>query len=247
MDTDFLDNLPLIASVVVTLIVLLLFRKRFYLAVVRLFYGRFSLHYVNAYRRLFYNHPFPQSIKDDFINHIIVFFQTDNKITEYQTSEKIEFLGFNFGSTLKQLLKAKKNPDSFYVTKENTHEVKILGFNENLFGGDVKALFYFIDDRFFMGEYIFTEISKVNPSLLSKAISEKYKLSESVEGQDFLINSSGEYKLYYTNTGFSIMIRYFSLKDPIVAKKLKESVKSFIDIFSKSNDSEAVNTLIKYL
>lgn len=247
MDKYIFENWVWALPSIVFVIILIFFRKSFYLLIASIIHGRFSQGYVNLYRKLMLSHPFPQSIKDDVINHILEFFQADLKRKEYETSEIIEFLSFKYGSSPKKLLRVKKRPDSFYVSSVHGHEIKIIGYIENLFGGEAKALFYFINDKFFMGEYNFAEINSINPALISKLICEKYKIASTVKDQDFIINSTQGARLSYINTGFSLMIRYFNINEPIVANNVNEIVKSFIESFKKSSESDAVSNWIKYL
>ncbi len=247
MNNNFLDHIAWIGPLILFLIIYLVYRKQFYLLIIHLIHGKYSAEYVSAYRKFFFTHPLPQAIKDDFINHIITFFDPDHKIETFQTNQKIEFLQFAYGSPMQLLLGRRGSPDYLNVITESVHEIKVLGYDENLFDSEVRALFYFVRNRFFMGEYYFPEISRLKPMLICSALAEKYGLAAFKEDNDFLVMGNENTILKYKNTGFSVMIRYFSMNDPEITKQLKDCITAFSDVFIKASESEQMKDWKRYL
>lgn len=247
MSDAIIDRLLLFVPVALILVLYLLLRKTINLFFIRLYHGPYSLEFVNAHRRYFYKNHLPQCIKDDFINHIVDFFNRPKKIKEYNTSEKIGFLDIPYGATLKEVLKKKKKPQYLNVVKSGNHVIKILGYTEDIFNIETRSYFYFINEAFFMGEYYFPEILKNQPAAICKALADKYKLSEVIDRSDYFIQDEYGTVLHYKNTGFSIMIRYFNNSNPHVADDLKDCVKQLTEVSMRLKDSETLNNWKTYL
>jgi hypothetical protein len=247
MNYTVVEHLAWIIPLTFFLLLYLIFRKRIHLILIWLFYGDYSRKYVATYREYFYKNPLPQCIKDDFINHIIAFFKFSNEASKHRTINKIEYLGFRFGSSLKDLLKRGRKPDYLNVIDDFGHEIKIIGFSEDLFESDVRELYYFIDGTFFMGEFYFPEIRKIKPSIICQSLADKYELSDLKDGNDFFINDDQGTILQYKNTGFSIMIRYFNMTDEGVQTSLQDCVDPFSSISVKRKSSETIENWKNYL
>jgi hypothetical protein len=236
MPAILIENLAWIIPSIIAFFLLVNYWRFIYLSAIKLMHGSFSTQYVVAHKRLLMSHPYPQSIKDDFINHVVPFFKEDDKMDVYTTGERIEYMGFAFGSGIKELLRYKKSPG--FLTISNTRKqnvcagyiIKIFGYTEDLFNTQVRLLFYFIKEKFFMGEIYLSDSSAEQADFLCKILAEKYKLSGFTESNDFLINGPDGTSINYKNTGFSLMIRYFNINDAEVARSIKDCVASFVSL-----------------
>lgn len=248
MSDTIIDHLLLFVLIALILALYLLLRKTINLFFIRLYYGHYSQEFVNAHRRYFYKNLMPQCIKDDFINHIVDFFNKPKKIKEYNTREKIVFLDVLYGMTLKEVIKKKKRPQYLNVVKSGNHVIKILGYAKDILNGETRSHFYFINEVFFMGEYYSPDVFKTQPVAICKALADKYKISEIVDCNDcFFIRDEYGTVLHYKNTGFSIMIKYFNNSNPQVAAGLKDCVKQLTEVSMRLKDTETLNNWKTYL
>jgi hypothetical protein len=243
MSNIILDYFAWIIPSVIVFFILINYWKNLYLRIVMTFYGRYSLRYVDTFKRLFFSNPYPPGIKDEFINHVIPFFQKNKQIKTYSTSQRIDYMNFPFASNVKALIRLKRNPGFLTISDarnqricNNGHVVKIFGYNEDIFDAQVRVLYYFINEKFFMGELYLSKTTEKQAKLMSGMIAEKYKLNDFSESNDFLIKGPDGTSINYKNTGFSIMIRYFNINDAEVARSIKDCVASFISSKDTTQD-----------
>ena len=247
MNNPIFDHLLIAAIVLLTIILFAIFRKHIRLLIIRIFHGKYSYKHYDSHRRIFFKNPLPQSIKDDFINHVLDFFQPPANIQSFQTNIPIAYLEFPFDSSLKALLRKRGKPSHLSMNKSGPDEIKILGYPEYLFNTDARSYYYFMNDVFFMGEYYFPEISKTLPSEIAGLLSEKYNITGSNGKHDFFIDNPSGYSIQYKNTGFSIMIRYFSRADQNVLQQVSDCISRITEVGLKNKDLEMLNNWKTYL
>jgi hypothetical protein len=117
-------------------------------------------------------------------------------------------------------MQTKGIPDCINVAKFAESRVKVIGYNETLQGMKMKSLFYFIDEKFVMGEFVFSDLIKVKPAKITGILSTKYLDGTELTSDSIYITDPKTTILYYENNGFSICMRYFFAGDTQVNETL---------------------------
>jgi len=196
---------------------------RIKLFLLKTFYSKYNYRYINAYKKYTKKNPHGYCIKDEFVFHILEFFKKNESCESYTTDNVIKFNDVEYFTTYKELTKIKEKPicfNSYYLN--NKYNIKIIGYRDSMFNSSMRVLFYFIDDVFFMGEYVIKETSDNKIERISKIIHEKYlgrNYKVGVKG-NFYIDGSDNSTMYFTNTGFSLIIKYFSNHDNTIKAKI---------------------------
>jgi hypothetical protein len=148
----------------------------------------------------------------------------------FKTNGKIEFGKVPFMQTYKSVSRLKGRPDCINIAWFLKSRVKVVGYNENLNGVRIRSLYYFLDDRFIMGEYIFSDFAKSKPAQVIGTLSAKYLNDETVTSDLFYITDPAGNMLNFENNGFSVNIRYLYKGDSHSGKVLS-------DLFAKAQEN----------
>ena len=123
------------------------------------------------------------------------------------------------------------NPECINIARFSESKVRVVGYNEILNGIKMKSLYYFINEQFVMGEYLFSDVHRADPDYIISMLSTKYLDKKEIISDCFYIIDPSGNKLNYENNGFSINIRYLFLGD----QKINEILES---IFLRGRTSE---------
>jgi hypothetical protein len=212
-DPSMLYLILAIVSLFVVVSLLLFLRKRmiplFRLWYITARYGKYSFEFLEFFKENDLRNPHNNCIKDEITLRFLPFFKPSRNGVNYKTITPIEFGTIPFLMLYNELMKAKGIPDCINVAKFNDSRVKVIGYNEALQGMKMKSLFYFIDERFMMGEYVFTDLIKVKPAKITGILSAKYLEGKEVTADTVYISDQKANILYFENNGFSICLRYF--------------------------------------
>lgn len=195
-------------------------RKRIGLMMVRMIYGKFSYEYLSFFKRIVNRSPFQYCFRDEFISHVLFVLDLREEIPRYRTAAPVNFEDIPFYSSYNDFLNERGEPYCFNAFSfDDPHFiVKVLGYKENISGKKGIAAFYFINDLFFMGEYIFKDISED----IKKKCLRQFVDTDTLSGDNFYIENTHERIIHYQDTGFSIDIKYLSREDKEVIAVLKE-------------------------
>jgi len=183
-------------------------------------YGRYSFEFLEFFKENNLRNPHINCIKDEISMHFFTFYKPKRDALFFQTGTKIEFGDIPFLTTYKKLIKAKGEPDCINVSKFNDTRVKLVGFNESLQNINMKSMFYFMEDRFVMGEYHFIELNKIKTSDILAPLTVKYLKGETILADNFYITDLQGDKINYENNGFMITVRYFFRGDETINRIL---------------------------
>ena len=197
---------------------------------VKMKHGKYSWDYVQIFKKANHRSPFNPCFKDDLILHYYRLIKRFEGTPVFSTKEQIKYSSIPFFLSFQELVKQKKELDkegvidSFSVIKEGGIEMKVIGYTVELYGLTVKELFYFVDNTFFMGEFIVKEISKNNPHKLLESIRKKYLNGLKEYPEKFYIDSATGETILIENDGFSLSLKYFSSQNAAVLDKLNKVV-----------------------
>jgi hypothetical protein len=237
----------ILGGIAALFVIIMLNRVRISLFIITMIHGRFSYEYMQFHKKRNYKSPHKPCITDDIYYHIIVFFKKKFKehVERYNTDTQIEFDKFKFGENYKTIFNKKGIPDCFNILDMDRNEISILGyFNEDAMGVRVKSLFFFFDGEFIMGEYVFSDIKKIDTSLIIKSIRDKY-LSNDCQWSDMLMieEKNGQRMLNIENNGFSMSLRYYSKQNQEIQNKLKSYFHKMQLVFVDFNTESEEKTL----
>ena len=145
--------------------------------------------------------------------HLLVFYRKIKNSQEFQTNTSIDYGQIPFMTSNKNLFKIKGKPDCIKVAVLNDIKFMVMGYNETLQGLKMKSMYFFLNDHFVMGEFLFSDLMRLKPVKLVATLSSKYLNGKSIEKDVFYITDTKGNKLNYEHNGFSISIKYLFMGD----------------------------------
>lgn len=221
-----------LGGIAIILLAIALNWRRINIWLIKTFYGKYSFRYVKYFKDHNMKGPFSPCLKDDFITHIVKFFDKPKNAREYKTNNNIKYSNVDFGTRYKKVKREKGNPDCFNVSKIlNDVELKIIGFRENMFNTNIKSVYYFLNGVFFLGEYMFSETARERIPEVANVLCKKYTDKEAEEGVDnFFIHDPHNTSIHFEDNGFNLSIKYFNTSNPaihdLIEKYINESKQS---------------------
>lgn len=215
-----------VVALAIALLVIALNWRRINIRLVRTLYGKYSFRYVKYFKDRNMKGPFSPCLKDDFITHIIKFFDKPNSAAEYKTNQNIQFGNVPFGERYKRVRREKGNPDCFNVSKIENSDLKIIGYRDSLFNANIKSVYYFLNNVFFMGEYLFSESSRDRIPEVAGVLCKKYTDKAANEKFDsFFIHDPHKSSIHFEDNGFNLSIKYFNVSNQAITETLQAYVK----------------------
>jgi len=207
---------------VILLIIILIFRFRkvLKLNLIRLAYGQYSYPYHSTFKKYFVKSPFQYCFRDDFVAHILYVLSKKEEVPCFKSRKDISFENTAYFTKYKDLLKERGNPDCFnsFFFDHLGFEIKALGYQSNIAGSKATIVFYFMNDSFFLGEYIFK-----NPKTDIKADMVFHFLgNKEMEADNFYIENTKNRIIHFHNTGFTVDIKYLNREDQVIIDNLNE-------------------------
>ena len=216
-DAGFLVLILAILSIFLLAVVFLFLRKRTFplinLLFIRAIHGKYSFQYLEFFKKNDLRNPLNNCIKDEITLHFSYFFKILPDARFYKTDREITFEEFPFRSSYRLLIKMNGKPQCINIARFKSHKVKVVGYVDEYMKRKMKRLFYFIDDIFIMGEYIFSETHRVDPTGVRDALTEKYLGQRSVEDESFYLEGPQGNAINYHDNGFYATIKYICRSD----------------------------------
>jgi hypothetical protein len=215
-----LNGILIVTGIVIGLIIISYrFRKGIQLTIIRMIFGAYSYEYLNIFKKYFVRSPYQYCFRDDFISHLLFVLSKKANIPSYKSAKDIHFENTPYALKYKELLRTKGKPDCFNAFRfyNPQFEIKAVGYHNNIGGSKAVMVYYFMDDLFFMGEYIFKNPrTDVKSSLIGHFLDTK-----GIAEENFYIENSKDRIIHYQNTGFTIDIKYLSREDQTIIDNLE--------------------------
>ncbi|MFC2101360.1 hypothetical protein ACFLS7_00020 [Bacteroidota bacterium] len=195
----------------ITLFVIFLRKSTFpilNLMVIRIFKGKYSFEYLEFFKKNDLRNPLNNCIKDEITLHISVFFKKLKDSATYKTEIPVEFKDVPFMTAYKDVIKEFGTPHCINIARFGHERVKVVGYFETFQQKKMRSLFYFLEDEFFMGEFVFSETRRMDPTQVVEGISEKYLNGEKIESDSFYIEGPIGNSLNYHDNGFYASVKY---------------------------------------
>jgi hypothetical protein len=196
------------------------FRKSIALALVRMVYGQFSFEFYHLYKRYFVRSPHQYCFRDEFITHLLFVLSKKHELPSYKSVKDIYFENTPYFINYNDFLKKKGNPYCFNAFSFNEPDfvIKALGYQAIIAGSKAILVFYFMNDLFFMGEYIFKNPKNdIKASLMDHFIG-----SKGFSADNFYIENTRDRIIHYQDTGFTIDIRYLTRENHAIIDTLNK-------------------------
>lgn len=196
------------------------FRRPFQLSMIRMIYGSYSLEFFQTYKRYFIRSPFQYCFRDEFITHLMFVLEKHDSVPCFKSIKEIYFEDTPYFIPYKEFLKKKGDPYCFnaFSFKNPNFVIKALGYQDIIVGSKATIVFYFMNDIFFMGEYIFKNPrTDVKESLVHHFLGEK-----PLEEDNFYIENTRRRSVHFQDTGFTIDIKYITEENKSITDILKE-------------------------
>ena len=138
----------------------------------------------------------------------------------FNSGKEIYFENTPFYINYKDFLKKKGKPYCFNAFAFNQPDfvIKALGYHSTIAGSNSILVFYFMNDSFFMGEYIFK-----NPKTNIKASLIDHFLDINEFSHDnFYIENTKNRIIHFQNTGFTVDIKYLNKENEAIEARILE-------------------------
>jgi len=217
---DFKEMIISVGILIILLILAFRFRRAIILALIRMIYGKFSYEFFHIYKKYFVKSPYQYCFRDEFIAHLLFVVSRNEEIPSFKSGKEIYFENTPYFINYKDFLKKKGNPYCFNAFAFNQPDfvIKALGYQATIAGSKAILVFYFMNDYFFMGEYIFK-----NPKSNIKASLIAYFLEvKDLSGDNFYIENTKDRIIYFRNRGFTVDIKYLNRENKAIIENLKQ-------------------------
>ena len=216
------NPVTLIVAAIFLLIILIVsirYRKIFILKYLKIFKGKYSYEYLARYKHYFIRSPYQYCFREEFIQHLRIILNKDKVYPTHHSEKDILFEDMPYSTGIKPFMRQRSRPDCVNTFKyaDPGFVIKALGYQEEKFGEKVTAVYYFMNDIFFMGEYIFKHSSS---KLREKILEDYMSMAPGIQDQ-FYIHNSRERIIHFHDNGFAINIKYISREDPVVMENLQ--------------------------
>lgn len=220
-----MSDLLIVASIVFSVAAIMFFlRKSMVLATVRLTRGKYSSSYLSAFRRYLFRNPYKHCLREEIISRMKPLVEKQYQGSRLRTKQKICFENQDFGKSFKEILKEYGEPLCFNAVRfdDPVFEIKVAGFPSRTLKNDITAIFYFIDNRMFMGEY-HVEEPVVYRENVWKHMEETLDLkTKNPVTDNFVIENTRDQVILCKDTGFGIETSYFDRESTEVVALLED-------------------------
>jgi len=225
-DAGFLTLVVAIVAIFAIAVIALFLKRSTFpvinLFFIRLFKGKYSFEYLEFFKKNDLRNPLNNCIKDEITLHISVFFRRLKGASTYTTDIPVEFQDLPFLSSYRNLVKKSGKPDCINIARFDHHRVKVVGYQDTFRQKKMKSLFYFLDDKLFMGEYVFSETRRMDPAQVIEGIALKYLDGKQLKEDSFYIEGPKGNCLNYHDNGFYASVKYLYQGDQHINNILQQ-------------------------
>lgn len=215
-------------------ILCLLHYKRILLFIYRIFYSRYSYKYTNFFKKLINDNPYNYCIKDDFFDHILPFFREEKEAKKYIPVKEITFGSIHPGCSLNKILRLKEKPYCFNVYKFGDNHIKLIGYKDYILDSPCNILYYFVDNKYFMREFVFSLPKENSISQIATKLTEKYiDHIDTKSSKFYILDNSKNISIFFRNCGFQVTVAYLCMQEKTTNNKVKNIIEYFDSISKK--------------
>jgi len=180
----------------------------------RLWFGELSPEYFFSIQKFRSRHPstriaFKSCFKSDVSLRFEYLCRKKPGLPDYNTGEKILFDNHAGGLSYDQICRIKGKPFSAKYERMGTKLVKVICFRDTILEKSVKAGFFFLEERFFLGEYMFQSYNRETLESIRNGLQAKYHITTDKDGKNFYITDENGSVIFYNDSGHSLNVHYY--------------------------------------
>jgi hypothetical protein len=193
------------------IIFLVVFKKRLKLRLISLKHGKYSYQYIKQFKRYANKSPFPYCFKDDIMPYLRLSQAKRDNTEQLRTEMNLLFEETKYQTPFLLILNKYGNPDYFNAFKIKNIELRALGYQKHVFDTKAKAVFFFLNESFVMGEYIIEDISGIDLTVIGKKLMDQTGIKQINSFQSLFVDGKNNSSIFFYENGFSLIIRYSDL------------------------------------
>lgn len=200
--------------------------------------GSYSHSYISKYKAITKRNPYSYCIAEDVADRLLPFYLDNERYPEFSSTAIKTPLSLNNFTSFSEIKKELGKPNCFQSYKISGVNIKIAGYRPEVFGKISRLYIYFVDDVFFMHEYVFKRLKKEDIERISAKILEMSGASTTESPAAFYVKSEQKETLFYRDTAFSQIAGYISLNNSDVERKLDSIVAEITKFREKLQEEE---------
>lgn len=179
-----------------------------------LIFGKFSIQYIEFFRKRDLKPDIRPCLKDHFMPHFFPFYKRVSEAPLLKTREKIHFLDADFGCLYKASPFKKRNTENFSAYRTGPNVLTVYGYSGRSYGTKHWEIAFFLNNRLVMGEITFSLSRHEKPDIpqIYAELGKKYGVTPPDTSKGFYIEDPYDSLLYSYNNGFELVLSYFSPK-----------------------------------
>jgi len=204
-----LKELIFIISGIALFVLLLYFRVSLKAIIFRIIYGDYHIKYLSMFYKedSYYNSYYPS--KSSLYNQISNIKNAILRKNKTHTELPLYFQNIEYGISSKKLISLIGKPVSHDVISLGSEKIVSLEYNLDQYNIIDKYVYYFRNDKYYLGEFHFNKVKEETTNEILKSINTKYKTH--FDGHEaFVIRNKNGNLLQYQDLGFRIAISYFN-------------------------------------
>jgi hypothetical protein len=191
----------------------LMFPKQVKINLIRMKHGRYSYRYVKQFKKYANKSPFPYCFKDEIMPYLRLSSARRKNTLQLRSDMEILFEGTPYHTNLQDIIKRTEDPGCFNVFMIKNEELRAFGYQKQVFGCTVKAVYFFLGQTFVMGEYIIDDLSGVDIANIAKQLLIQTGTQTTDNLPNFIIDGENKTSVFFYENGFSLIIRYSDLSN----------------------------------
>lgn len=211
--------------VVFSCVLVFLFRNYLKVLIFRIIYGHYHIYYLSLFDKDNNNYEGNYYSKSDLYNQVSLIRNSLNKREKELTDKPLFFQNIEFGIGTKKLISILGKPVSHEVLDINNKKVVSLEFYIQPNNVVDRYVFYFMNDSYYFGEFIFNKVTESFSNQVLDKIKALYECGTLIDSEMMIYNSKGN-NLLYKDFGFRITVSYFN-QDHLAIRELLEAQQDF--------------------
>ncbi|MDZ7740817.1 MAG: hypothetical protein U5Q03_03465 [Bacteroidota bacterium] len=200
--------------------------------------GSYSHSYITKYKAITKRNPYSYCIAEDVADRLLPFYLDNEKYPEFKSAELKNPLTFDYFTSFSEIKKELGKPNCFQSYKISGVNIKIAGYRPEIFGKISRLYIYFVDDVFFMNEYVFKRLKEQDIARISAKLIEMAGAGTKDPPTSFYVKNDQKVTLFYRDAAFSQIASYLSRQDANVENKLRKIINEITKFRDKLEDDK---------
>ena len=177
----------------------------------QLFFGKYSSRFNQYCQQKDIPTPYKLCYHDDPDHHIYEIFFPNTKFQIYHSTERVGFEKTAFFSSRKKHRKKYKKIYGYSILHIEGKDLRVFCYRKDVYGHRAKVLYYFLDDTFILGEYVFMSYTKDKVSEIANKLAQTYHVNLKDAAASYYIEDANHGRIMLNDTGFDLNIKFLNL------------------------------------